>query len=154
MSQQKVLQKILEKVFINKKFTQNKTSRTLKIDVFKIPDIKNIGNLFSKYKLLFLDHINSSCDRSQILILWFSIPRASLPPSPSLWNLSPATWNRYLQHNLHHVLYWFPYFVLSLSTTRHYRYWIYRTIWQAKPIKFIINMYTDHNNGSNTLPIK
>ena len=69
MSQQKVLQKILEKVFINKKFTQNKTSRTLKIDVFKIPDIKNIGNLFSKYKLLFLDHINSSCDRSQILIL-------------------------------------------------------------------------------------
>ena len=36
-----VLQKILEKVFVNKKFTQCKTPRTLKPDVFEIPDNKN-----------------------------------------------------------------------------------------------------------------
>ena len=49
---------MLEKVFITKKFTQCKT-RTLKIDVFEIPDNKNIkknyfqnGNCFSWIKLI------------------------------------------------------------------------------------------------------
>ena len=37
-----VLRKILEKVFINKKFTHCKTSHTLEIDVFEIPDNKNV----------------------------------------------------------------------------------------------------------------
>ena len=41
--QQKVLRKILEKVSISKKFIQCKTLRILKIDVFEIPDNKNIG---------------------------------------------------------------------------------------------------------------
>ena len=41
------------KVFVTQKFTQCKTSRTLKINVFKIPDNKKIGKLFSKYELLF-----------------------------------------------------------------------------------------------------
>ena len=62
-----VLWKILEKVFITKKSTQCKTSRTLKLDGFEIPDNKNIGKLFSKYELLFLDQANSSFDPSQIL---------------------------------------------------------------------------------------
>ena len=39
----------LEKIFITKKFIQYKTLRTLHIDVFKIPDNKNTGKLFSKY---------------------------------------------------------------------------------------------------------
>ena len=47
-------------VFITQKFTHYKTSRTLKPDVFKIPDNKNIGKLFSKYELLFLNQANSS----------------------------------------------------------------------------------------------
>ena len=52
----KVLQKISEKAFIRRSsFNQCKTSRTFKIDVFKILDNKNIGKLFSKYELLFLD---------------------------------------------------------------------------------------------------
>ena len=38
MSQQKVLRKILGKVFITKKFTQCKTSHILKLDAFEIPD--------------------------------------------------------------------------------------------------------------------
>ena len=59
LSQQKVLGKILEKVFITKKFTQCKTLRTIKIDVFEIPDNKNIEKLFIKYELLFLDQDNS-----------------------------------------------------------------------------------------------
>ena len=61
----------------------SKTSRTLKIDLFKIPDNKNIGKLFSKYELLFLDQANSSSNPNQILILQFAIPRAFLPSSPS-----------------------------------------------------------------------
>ena len=85
-----MLRKILEKVFITKKFTQCKTSRTLKIDVFEMSDNKNFEKLFSKYELLFLDQANSSSNPSQILIQQFPIPRASLPPSPSLPNFTSA----------------------------------------------------------------
>ena len=38
----------MEKVFDNKEFTQCKTSPTLQVDIFEIPDNKNIGKLFSK----------------------------------------------------------------------------------------------------------
>ena len=50
LPQQKVLRKILEKVFNNQKFTRCKTSHTLKRDVFEIQDNKNIRELFSKYE--------------------------------------------------------------------------------------------------------
>ena len=43
-----------------------------------------------------------------------------------------------LQLSPHHVLCWFLYFVRPHSATRHHKYWIYQTICQAKPIKFII----------------
>ena len=72
-----MLRKLSEKVFINKKFTQCKTSGTLKIDAVEIPDTKNIG-------LLFLNQPDSCSDPSQILILHFPTPDASLPPSPSV----------------------------------------------------------------------
>ena len=88
-----MLQKILEKVFVNKKFNQHKTSRTLQINVFEIPDNKNIWKLFSKYELLFLDQTNSSSDSSQILILYFPTLRASLPLSTSLSHFTIANWN-------------------------------------------------------------
>ena len=56
MPQQKVLQKVMEKFFIRTSiFTQFKTTRTLKLDVFKILDNKYIKKLYSKYELLFLD---------------------------------------------------------------------------------------------------
>ena len=106
-----------------------------------MPDNKNIGKLFSKYELLFLLKANSSSDRSQILILQFSIPRASLLLSPSR---SPA--ETPLQHNPHHVRHWFPYLFLSYSTTHHHNYWMLQTIYQAKSIIFIITLYTDHND--------
>ena len=51
-------------VFITQKFTHYKTSRTLKLDVFKIPDNENIGKLFSKYELLCLDQANFSSNPS------------------------------------------------------------------------------------------
>ena len=51
---------MLEKVFITRTFIQCKPSRALKIDVFKIPDNKNIEKLFSKREQLFLDQDNSS----------------------------------------------------------------------------------------------
>ena len=47
--------------------------------------------LSSKWKLL--DQANSSSDLSQILILQFPVPRASLPPSSSLSNFGLANWN-------------------------------------------------------------
>ena len=136
-----MLRKILEKVFITKKFTHCKTLRTLKIDGFEIPDNKNIGKLFLKYELLFLDQANSSSNPSQILILQIPIPRASLPPLLIfiLFNGTP------LRYNPHQVLHRFPYFFLPNSSTRTYRYWIYQSICQVKPIKFIIKLYTDHN---------
>ena len=31
-------------------------------------------------------------------------------------------------------------------TTCHHKYWIYRNLWQAKPIEIIIKLYPDHNN--------
>ena len=77
---------MVEKVFINKNFTQFKTSRTVKIDVLEIPDKK----LFSKYELLFFDQASFSSYPSKILILKFFIPRAFLPPLPSLSNLTLA----------------------------------------------------------------
>ena len=77
---------MVEKVFINKNFTQFKTSRTVKIDVLEIPDKK----LFSKYELLFFDQASFSSYPSKILILKFLIPRAFLPPLPSLSNLTLA----------------------------------------------------------------
>ena len=58
LPKQKVLRKILEKVFVNKKFTQHKTSRSLQINGFEMPYNKNIG------ELLFLDQANSSSDLS------------------------------------------------------------------------------------------
>ena len=52
--QQKLLQKILEKVFITKKCANCKTSHTLKTDVFELPDNKDIQNMncFSRINLI------------------------------------------------------------------------------------------------------
>ena len=72
----------------------------LKTSKFWMPHIRNMANinlytlkLFSRYELLFLDQANSSSDPSQILILHFPTPRASLPPSPSLSNFTIANWS-------------------------------------------------------------
>ena len=73
-----------------KKCTRCVLSSSLKHDVFEIPDNKSIGKLFSKYELLFLDQVKSSSDPSEILILQFPIPRASLPLSISLSNFTLA----------------------------------------------------------------
>ena len=59
------------------KLTQCKTSRILQIDVFEIPDNKDIGKLFSKYELPILDQANSSSDPSQMLILQLELPYLS-----------------------------------------------------------------------------
>ena len=69
---------------------KRKTSRILQINVFEMPDNKNIGKLFPKYELLFLDQANSSSDPSQIFILRFLIPRA---PLPLCKNFTLAYWN-------------------------------------------------------------
>ena len=47
----------------------------------------------SNLNCFFSDQANSSSDPSQILILRFPIPRASLPSSPSLSSFTIATWN-------------------------------------------------------------
>ena len=75
---------------ITKTCTQRKTLHALKIDLFELSDNKNIGKLLSKYELFFLDQADFSSDPSQILILQYPIPTASLSPSPSLSNFPLA----------------------------------------------------------------
>ena len=70
----------MENICITKKCTRYILSSALKTDVFEIPDNKNIGKLFPKYELLFLDQAKSSSDPSEILILQFPIPRALCLP--------------------------------------------------------------------------
>ena len=134
--------KILEKVFVTKKFTQCKALRTLKIDVFEIPDNKKIGKFFPKYKLLFLDQANFSSHPSQKLILQFCIHRASLPSSPSLSSFTLASWNTLsIQYSsCSSSILCYPH-----STTRHHKYLVYQTICQSKTIRFSIKLYADHN---------
>ena len=148
LPQQKVLRKILEKVFITEKFTQCKTSLTLKINVFEMPNNKNVGKLFSKCELLFLHKANSSGDPSQILILQFPILRASRTPLPSMSNVTLSNWNPSTTQSSSCSLSvsLFPYFILPHSTTLHHMYWIYQTICQAQPNKFVIELYTDRNS--------
>ena len=73
------MRKILEQVFFTKKCTQRKTLPTLKTDASELPDNKNFGKLFSKYKMFSLDQANSNSDPSQKLILQYPIPKASIP---------------------------------------------------------------------------
>ena len=86
--QQKLLQKILEKVFVTKKCTNCKTSHTLKTDVFELPDNKDIRKLFSKYELFFPNQSNFSSNSFQILILQHLIPWVSLPSFLFLLNFT------------------------------------------------------------------
>ena len=120
-----MLRKILVKFFITNKITKCKTSCSLKFNVFEIADNNNIAKLFSKYELFLLYQANFSSNPSQTLIQRFPMPRASYNPQ--------------------YVLYWLPYFVLPHSTNYQHKYWIYQTIWQAKRIKFIIKLFTDHH---------
>ena len=106
------------------------------MDVFELPGNKNIGKLFSKYKLLFPNQASSSSDPSQILILQHPIPMSFLPPSPSLANFALDNWKTLL-NNPHHALLWIPYLFLPYSTISH-NYWIYKIIYQDKPTKSII----------------
>ena len=131
---------MLEKVFIAKKFTQCKASRTLWNIRFEIPDNKNIGNCvqnincFSWIKLI------------QVLIHLTYSPYLELPClPPHLCQILSQPTKTPLQHNLHHVFHWFSYVVLPNSITHHHKYWICQIIWQAKPIKFIIKLYADNN---------
>ena len=78
------------------------------------------------------------------MILLLPIRRTSLPTSSSLSNFTWGNWNP-LQHNSHHVLHRFQYFVLSHSTTSHHKYWIYQIIYEGKPIKLIIKLHIDHD---------
>ena len=135
----------MDKVFIDKKFTQcKKKLLTLKIDVFEIPDNKNIGIIFSNYELFYLDQANSSSDSSQILILSSFIPRGSLPYSRSLSNFTLANWNPSSTQSSSRT----SSVSLFSSTPFNHTYhkdWIHQTKWQTKPIKFIIKLYTNHN---------
>ena len=143
-SPKKVLRKIQEKIFINKKFTQCKTSRTLKIDVFEIPDNKILENCFQNMNcfswiklipvLIHLKYWYYDSPHLELYCLAHHLCRILLKPIDTS-----------LQHNTYHVLHRFPYFALPHSTTRCHKYWIYQTMCQDKPIKCIIKLYTYHN---------
>ena len=52
----------LKRKYWRRSSLKRKTSRILQINVFEMPDNKNIGKLFPKYELLFVDQANSSFD--------------------------------------------------------------------------------------------
>ena len=135
--QQKVLQKILGKVFITMNCTQHKTLHALKVDLLEMSDNKNIWKLLSKYELFSLDQANTTKAHPYSfptpLAISIKFPLGQLKP---LFNV--------IFIKLHHVLYGLPYFFLPHSNTWH-NYWICQTISQAKPIKFNIKIYTNHN---------
>ena len=133
--QQKLLQKILEKVFVTKKCTNCKTSHTLKTDVFELPDNKDIRKLFSKYELFFPNQSNFSSNSFQILILQHLIPWVSLPSFLSLLNFTLVNWNPSSTQYSWCSSSFSPFF-LPHSTT-HHSYWMYQTKCQAKQIKFM-----------------
>ena len=139
-----MLQKILDKVFVNKKFNRHKTSLTLQINVFEIPDNRNIWKLFSKYELLFLDLANSSSHPSQILIVQFTTLKASLPPLPSLSNFTIANWNTSLTQSLSCFSSVFLFYPTPFNQTSS-QVLDKQAKCQAKPIKFFINLYADRN---------
>ena len=105
---------------------------------------KNIKKLFPQYEPLFstklipvLLHLKYwSYDSPYIELTW--IPH-------HLYQVLSYPTETPLQPNNHHLLQWFSYFVLPHSTKRHHKYWLYQTIWQLKPIKFIIKLFTDHH---------
>ena len=91
-----------------------------------------------------MDQANSSSDSTQILILRFPILRASLPPSPSLSNVSIANWNSY----------WTRFSSCSSSVSlfcptpvNHAPSQVLdmKAICKSQPIKFITKLYIDHN---------
>ena len=126
-----MLRKILEKVFkrrssllinlLNGKHHALHKLMYLKYRVILENYFQNV-NWFSFIKLVLI-----SFGLSQIMILQFPIFRVSLPPSPFLPNFTLANWNP-LQHNPHHILHQFPYFVLHHLTTSYHKYWIYQAI--------------------------
>ena len=139
-----MLQKILEKVFVTKKFTQCKISCTLKINEFKIPDNKNTKKLFSRYKLLSWIKLISAL--IPLKYWYYNSPYLELSYLPhhfcDVFILPTET---SFQHNPHHIVHRFSYLILRHSTMRHHRCWIYQTICQSKPIEFNIKLYKCHN---------
>ena len=127
--------KILEQVIITKKSPQRKTLHILKTNVFELLNTKNIGQLLIKL-ISFLNYIKC---------WYYNTPSVQLPCLPRhLSQISPWPIETLIQRNPHPVLHQFPCFFLPHSITRH-NYWIYQTIWQTKPIKFMIKLYTNHN---------
>ena len=99
--------------------------------------------MFSKYELFpWIEYFSS--DPPQTLI--FTIPHPKRFPAPRhLCQISHRPTETPLQRKPHHMFFiGFLYLVLPHLTTRH-NYWIYQTLCQAKPIKFIAKLYTNHN---------
>ena len=114
------------------------------LDVKHYTPSKLVGKSFSKYELFSLDPANFNSVLCQILILQYSILRDSLPPSLSLSSFTLANCNPSSTQSSSCIYHHFPYFILPYSNTCH-NYWIYQIICQAKPIKFIIKLYANHN---------
>ena len=102
----------------------------------------------SKYPIIF-QNMNCFPQIKIIRVLihyYYNFPYLELSCLPyHLCQFLPQPTETLLQHNLHRVLPRFPYFVLPNSTTCHYKYWIYQSICQVKPMKFIVKLYSDQN---------
>ena len=76
------MQKILKKSLITRKYIHCKILHTIKSDVFKLPNNKNIENLFSKYELFSLDQKLFSLDLIYLKYWCCNTPCLELPYVP------------------------------------------------------------------------
>lgn len=111
-----MLRKLFGKVFITKKCTERKTLHALKSNVFELSENKNVWKLFSKHELFSLDQANYSSNPSQILIVQYSMLRASLSLSPYVWNFILANWNPCSTQSSSRGLHLFPCFIPTHAT--------------------------------------
>ena len=133
-----MVRKILEKVFITKKCTQCTTLHTLKTDALESQDNKNIGKLFSKYELVFLDQANIS-DPSQILILQFPIPHPySFPASLAISVKFPPGKQKFIFNTI--LIKFFIVFLIFFYPVLPHATIIGYTKPHAKPIIFVIEL--------------
>ena len=118
-----------------------KTLRALKLIYLNYQVIKILENCFQNMK--YFPWIKLISVMIHLKYWYCNTPSLQLPCLPRhLCQISPWPTEIPLQRNPLHVLHYFPYFFLPHSTTRH-NYWIYQTICQTKPIKFIIKLYTN-----------
>ena len=146
----------MERVFINKKFTQCKILHTLKIDVFEIPDKEILQNCFQNMNCFSWTKLISVL--IHLRYWYYTSPHLELHCLPHhLCQVLPYPTETPLQHNTYYDLHRFPYFVVFHWTTHYHKYLdiLKHVSSQANQIYYqFIYIQIIISYGSNTVPMK